>query len=245
MANIVIYTAIFGGYDDLKDPSYISSSCDYVCFTDNPKLKSDIWEVIYFEMEEFPPNLKNRYLKILPHRFFKEYEYSVYVDGNIDIIGDVEILIQKYLIDGFMACPDHPQRSCIYEEAKACIELGRDDEAKINKQMNKYQKLGYPINNGLTENNVLLRRHNVKKVVTVMEDWWSELMCHSKRDQLSFCYVAWKHNFDFTIMDESSRNGDFFIWSPHKKTFFDNICDRLNDLSERLINKSLMVKNFI
>jgi len=31
---IVIYTAIFGGKDNLIEPEYIPKGCDFVCFTD-------------------------------------------------------------------------------------------------------------------------------------------------------------------------------------------------------------------
>jgi len=44
-SRLVIYTAIIGNYDTLKDPEYIDENCDYVCFTDNRELKSDIWQI--------------------------------------------------------------------------------------------------------------------------------------------------------------------------------------------------------
>jgi hypothetical protein len=223
MANTVIYTGIFGDYDDLNDPSYISQNCDYVCFTDNPNIKSKIWKIVSLQMDELPPNLKNRYVKLLPHLFFQNYEYSVYIDGNIDIIADIEPLIEKYLCDSNMACPLHPQRSCIYEEAKACIELKKEDKTKICKQMDAYRKIGYPENNGLTANYILFRRHNEYQVMQVMEDWWNELMCHSKRDQLSFCYIAWKHNFYFNIIDENGEGESYFIRISHKKSIINKM----------------------
>lgn len=223
MNDIIVYTCIFGDYDDLKDPPYISKNCDYVCFTDNPKFKSNVWKQIYVNLDDLPQNLRNRYIKLLPHRYFKEYDYSVYIDGNIDIIGDINILIEKYLTDNILACPFHSQRNCIYEEAKACIELKKDDETTINNQMDKYHKLGYPKNNGLTATYVLLRKHNEKQVVSLMEDWWKELISESMRDQLSFCYIAWKHDFKFKIMDENADTNNYFIRRLHKKTYFSRV----------------------
>ena len=39
--NVVIYTAIFGDYDDLKEPpKKLARNCDFICFTNNKKLKS-------------------------------------------------------------------------------------------------------------------------------------------------------------------------------------------------------------
>src|SRR5207253_2582285 len=39
---VVVYTAIFGGYDELHDPCEQLPGVDYVCFTDNPRLKSNV-----------------------------------------------------------------------------------------------------------------------------------------------------------------------------------------------------------
>src|SRR2546422_511368 len=40
-----VYTFIFGGYDDLKSPAIFTPGWDYICFTDDPTLRSDIWDV--------------------------------------------------------------------------------------------------------------------------------------------------------------------------------------------------------
>ena len=37
MKNIVVYTAIFGDYDDLYEPLVRPKNVDFVCFTDNKK----------------------------------------------------------------------------------------------------------------------------------------------------------------------------------------------------------------
>ena len=39
----IVYTAIMGEYDNLLDPAVINQDVDYVCFTNNKRLKSDIW----------------------------------------------------------------------------------------------------------------------------------------------------------------------------------------------------------
>ena len=42
---VIIYTAIFGGYDELVEPDYIPEDCDFVCFTDSTHFKSDVWDI--------------------------------------------------------------------------------------------------------------------------------------------------------------------------------------------------------
>ena len=41
-----------------------------------------------------------------------------------------------------------------------------------------------------------------------MEDWWKIVSTQSKRDQLSFNYVAWKNNFVPTIINGDLRRGN-------------------------------------
>ena len=43
-----------------------------------------------------------------------------------------------------------------------------------------------------------------------MEEWWSELKYGSKRDQLSFPYVACKNNLDFNFINEDMDNNKWF-----------------------------------
>ena len=105
MSNVVVYTAIFGGYDFLYEPLVKPDNVDYVCFTDSKDMKSDTWDIRYTLPLYNNPELKNpavrnaRKHKALPHRFLPEYEYSVWVDGNAQCRGDVNELIQEYLWD--------------------------------------------------------------------------------------------------------------------------------------------------
>jgi len=45
-----------------------------------------------------------------------------------------------------------------------------------------------------------------------MEDWWTEVKYGSKRDQLSFPYVAWKNKLDFNFIDEDIDDNEFFLY---------------------------------
>ena len=76
----------------------------------------------------------------------------------------------------------------------------------INSQVERYRKDGYPENNGQARNTVLVRRHNDKMIIKSMEDWWLEIKYGSKRDQLSFPYVAWKNNLKFNFINEDIDN---------------------------------------
>ncbi|KKS22834.1 MAG: hypothetical protein UU81_C0047G0006 [Microgenomates group bacterium GW2011_GWC1_41_8] len=217
MANrTVIYTVIFGNYDELQEPAVLPPGCDFICLADKPQ-KSKHWQIRIMEMP-VPGDLtrSNRRIKMLAHEYFPEYEYSVYIDGNVLIKGDVNELIRDYLSDANMALYRHDSRDCIYAEAEAIIKLCKekgycqDDPAIIRKQMERYRKENYPLHNGLGTTMVLLRRHNEPDVRRAMEAWWDIERSESKRDQLSFNYIAWKQNFSFKYFAGYSRNNDYF-----------------------------------
>ena len=118
----VIYTCIIGNYDSLKTHKYINFDWDYVCYTNNRNINSDgIWEIKELEFDKLDNSKNNRWHKLNPHLLFKEYEESIYLDGNIRILSeDFFSLIKKK--DLFISTK-HLRRNCLYEEAKECKKL--------------------------------------------------------------------------------------------------------------------------
>ena len=232
--NKVIYTAIFGGYDYLEIPKYIPKGFDFVCFTDTD-FKSDFWEVRKV-LPLYKDSTRNaRKYKLLPHRYLKEYDISIWMDGNFLIRGDVNELVGKYLSDRNFACHDHKNcqldpRGCVYQEAEAILRFGeinmkknpkrgmlnyKDNPELIQRQMGRYMDNHYPRNNGLIVSGILLRKHNEEDVKVTMEKWWEELKYGSKRDQLSFDYSAWKTDLKFNYISGDIRNNKYFHLLSH------------------------------
>ena len=215
-ANTVVYTAIYGGYDTLIDPRDPANDVDYVCFTDDESLESDVWDIRHPDINtDLPPNLRNRLLKILPHEYLQEYDYSVYIDGNVGIIKSLSPLIDRYR-DEMFAAPAHSNRDCVYEEAKECIRLEKGEISSIRRQIDAYEKAGLPRYTGLTANRLLLRQHNDPAVRHLMTEWWMQLEKYSSRDQLSLPFVLWEHDFDITIIEDGPEsNPNRFRIHPH------------------------------
>ena len=126
----------------------------------------------------------------------------------------VEELIATYLAEHDLAVFDHPRRHCIYVEADACIQGGKDDPETIRDQIKRYRYEGYPPLAGLAECTVLLRRHT-ERMKLFSEVWWDEISRHSRRDQLSFNYVAWKLSFTYKTLPGCVEQNDFFERRPH------------------------------
>lgn len=215
----VVYTAIFGNKDTLKDPLYVDIDCDYVCFTDNESLKSDIWRVVKSETAEQDPVRSAKIYKVNPHLFLSEYETSMWIDANFLICSSLNSFFQTLGPQANMLVFEHDQgRNCLYDEAEIIVSHRKDDPEKVNEQMNKYKQDNFPTGLGLTANSVLLRRHNEKDIVELMNLWWQEIKKHSRRDQLSFFYCKWKLGtkmFMLKYPNYNIRHNNWFRWLPH------------------------------
>lgn len=234
--NKVIYTCITGKYNNLFVHTYINKDYDYICFTDDPILiKQRVygnWIIKEIDSTIDYDNIRiNRYYKMHPHLILSEYEYSLYIDANIDIkttyIFDcIENCIKNNI---YLSIPKHYERNCIYDEAIAVINAKIDSEDIVNKQMKLYREIGFPANYGLAENNCIFRFHNNDTVISIMNDWWNIFINYSKRDQLSLFFVIWKYKYDFKYLTDSpirldTLNFEFFY---HNKLFHNLTLDEL------------------
>lgn len=175
----VVYTVITGGYDKLRK-HFDVDGYDFICFTDNENLKSDFWEIRYIpdELKELSDSKKNRCIKILPHKYLPEYDFSIYIDGNIDIKGDINEYVRNNCTpdNGYIFIGKHPYgRNCIYDEAIALVDLKKDKKETMFEQVEGYKKEGFPKNYGLTQNSIIFRYHNNSECIKLMECWWNEV----------------------------------------------------------------------
>jgi len=218
MKKYVVYTALFGDYDELVEiPNSNELCCDYICFTDDPHLESDSWEIKVI-VSMFPPNIMNRMYKILPHKFLSQYDASLYLDANFIIKKDLTELIVKYLKSSDFLALKHPQRDCVYQEGLACIGANKANFKSVEEQLMRYISVGFPAGYGLSANGVLLRAHNKSHMKELMNDWWLEVKNYSKRDQLSLQFLLWNRGIELKYMNENLVDTNpYFMLMPHKK----------------------------
>ena len=195
LSNVVIYTAIMGGYDELRDPLFTDDDLTYICFTDNENIKSDIWYVEYLHDDKLDHMHLAKKIKIFPHLYVKEFDTSIWVDGKLEIRGDLRSYIREYEKNTAMLCFPHYERECIYEEAGTCLFYKKGNKEELIRQISDYCREGYPINNGLYEMACIVRRHADDLVQKVMRDWYKEIEQYSHRDQVSFPVVCYRNHF--------------------------------------------------
>lgn len=218
----VVYTCITGDYDNLIEPTFITPDFDYVCFTDNLEIVSNVWDIrpLPKEASNLSQVKKQRYVKINTHKVLPEYDLSVWVDGSVTVKGDINVLLSSTLDDSCSVyVPKHPARKCIYAEAKAVVSMKKDISENVNPQMDRYREEGFPTDYGLLQSNIMIRKHNEPDCIKLMETWSDELIKGSHRDQLSFNYCCWK-NKDVRIkyLDKYIYKSKWFNWNTiHKK----------------------------
>ena len=206
----VMYTCLTGGYDNLdaiKSHRYVDSSWDYVCFTDNEeyiKMKQfGIWEVRPLEYTALDSARNNRWHKMHPHVLFPNYDESVYIDTNINILSNrIFKQLKKWKKD--LLLPKRLEHQCIYEEYKWVYSAKVDTRSLVRKEWQVIKQAGMPRKYGACECNLIYRKHKNPQIIKLMEDWWHFVENYSRRDQLAFPYVMWKNKLK--IKDYSMPN---------------------------------------
>jgi len=186
---------------------------DYICFTDDPDLTSRHWQIRKIDSSELGPVKTSKMVKILAHEFVGEYAESLYIDNTVELkipVATIFSYLQKSISP--LICFRHPDRDCIYEEAKVVAEIGYDDADVIDRQMERYRALGYPSHAGLIAGSALLRSHHDPLLVSMMRSWFEEVRSYSYRDQLSFNFVARKYQFEPSYFVGSVTNNSLLEW---------------------------------
>lgn len=212
----VIYTCITGRYDQIVEPQYYSEECDYYLISDEQPQNLSVLKWIDIN-RVIPGSIKdnfrkNRFCKINAHKIFSEYRYSFYIDGNIQILGDIRKYVNCIGRSG-IAAHALPGGDDLYTHALRCVAAKYDKKTLIFRQMADYYKEGMPRKYGMFECTILVRDNENHINRKIMEDWWDEVSNRSYRDQLSFTYCLWKNGLgktDVGILGNNYRqNSDF------------------------------------
>jgi hypothetical protein len=194
----VVYTCLFGHSELFNDFKYERDGIDFICFTDDPELRSDFWKIELLPRKALDPARAAKKIKSLPHIYLAQYDQSLYIDNTVRLKAAPKRIFEEYLAPAKspLVCFRHPERDCVYDEAKAVLSMGFDTPARVNPQMALYRYLGYPAHNGLASSGLLLRQHRNPALQRVMNIWCEQVFCHSRRDQLSMLPACWLENFE-------------------------------------------------
>lgn len=196
-AKMAYYSCFTGGYDTPPKLKFFDIDCDYILFVENPELY-DADEYVW----EFRPlcfngadTIRNaRYHKIMVQDVLPEYKETVWMDSNIDFVSPLffEDIARIRGAGITFAISTHSGRDCLYEEARMCIEMGKDKPETIEAECAYMKEQGFPEHYGLYETNLMYRNLNDLTLPKIMETWWQMVRDFSRRDQLSQMYAVWK-----------------------------------------------------
>jgi hypothetical protein len=201
---IVVYQAVFGGRDNLHMPKFIPD------------------DVHYYSIIGQGGKMDSQRMKLLPHRYFQDYDVSVWMDGNFELTGNIKEVVNRFMKHSDFAVLRHPAenlgiRPTVYREAEVAVLQGVEKKNKIQKQIAFYKKNGLPEDTEVTMNGILIRRHNKPRIIRFDEAWWREMRLRSSRDQISFPYLAWSHQLKYVKMNNIEFTSDWFVYRPHVK----------------------------
>lgn len=194
-----VYTALFGNYEELKEPAIVSAGWRYICFTDQP-LYSPVWEIINVPVMDCGAQRTARYYKLMFHKHIEE-TYSLWLDASFTIRCNLNTWWQQRFKSP-ITFSRHPLRTCVYREGHACIAQGRGEEPLIRKQLQKYYGR-VPESNGIITSGIMMRERT-PEVMDLCERWWQELSENSSRDQIAFAFVSMGfpvHTFKFNYSE--------------------------------------------
>lgn len=248
----LIYTSIVGSCDDLLQPRAVREDFDYICFVSD-KITGDqrngVWQLRQIPYECDDTRKLSRYPKLLPHKVLPDYDYSLWIDGNVSIRDEklYEIINDK-IKDGITYSGlNHWGRDCAYEEAVGCVNTGKETLSNALIVIKFLKSKHFPKHYGLYENNVIFRKHNEKNIVEFDELWWKTYCEIGQRDQLChpYCYKEIGLRFNYLLPKSfCARNHPYFIYKIHLNKYQPKGMEKLwYDIKRK--SKVLIVKSYL
>lgn len=196
----VIYTACFAGYDILKKPYAYTSNWDYVCFTDDPNLEDELWQIRLIDKKG---KMASREVKMLPHKYLADYEEWLYIDASIRPRNHLNFEGLEYNWLGFRHGNNDP-----FEEFHRIVSQGKGQVDILVKQLNDYLREGVQEKKGHMAGGVLYRR-NTEDVRALCEAWHMEWLKYPSRDQASLYRVLHDSDCNWDYLDKHIKFENF------------------------------------
>jgi hypothetical protein len=219
LRDVVVYTAVAGAYDDIHTPEVLPRGWRLVCFQDAPRSGPGIWENRVFDYFDSHPARRARYVKLHPHVYFPDLEWSIWVDANLLVRRDMTPLIEMVsTLDDKIAMIQHPHRRDVYEEGREVVARGLEDALVVDAQLSRCRDAGLATRSGLFETGVIIRHHRDARLVALANAWWKEIENGSHRDQLSLPFAARAAGVTISPLlpgGESVRNSTYFERFQH------------------------------
>jgi hypothetical protein len=211
-----VYTAVVGGYEQLgEQPVAATSDLPFICFTDDPTLTSESWEVRVVP-PAFPRDSVRsaRKLKITGHPDLDAYDETLWIDNRVSLRVPPEQILDSWLADTDLGLPTHSYRETILDEFQAVVEGGFDDPARVSEQLLHYSQ-NYPeVLDDRPVWTAILARRNTPEVRRTMLAWYEHVLRYSRRDQLSIRAALAATGLPHHVADIDNIESPLHFWLP-------------------------------
>jgi hypothetical protein len=222
LARILVYTAIFGNKDDAPKliNKYLLPNLElaFICFTDNPLLRSEDYEVRLIDTQYDDITKNARDIKINGFPGIESFDIAIWHDSSVQLHCDkLQKLVEmgrKHMISAF-----HHIRYCVYSEAIACINQKKDNPIKLTWQIYRYFKEGLPANYRLHETTIMVIQVEPYVESLFRKIWWNEILKYSRRDQISLPYARYKTGVEVNLLAHWTAKGhdnEFSTYVGHR-----------------------------
>jgi hypothetical protein len=209
------------------------------CFTDAPlPRKVGNWRAVRIgDQSGIHPRMRAKYFKLLSHRVFPEgrlaprydplsilrgrprYDATVWIDGSIQV--ESPSFVREFLSglgpSGWVMFR-HPDRDCIFEEARASRTLEKYDGQPLEEQARAYAALGMQRHAGLYACTVIGRKEPLSQPLKALnEAWWAENHRWTYQDQISLPVLLKQMGLALDTVTEDLWENGWFTWVMHRR----------------------------
>ncbi|WP_344068115.1 glycosyltransferase domain-containing protein [Microbacterium sediminicola] len=210
-----VYTVLLGGYDALlPQPTAESSDADFLCFTDDPNLTSDTWQIVLVE-PRYPQDLhrSSRVYKILGHERLDAYDATLYVDASVLLKRDPVAIVEDWLSLGHdMALVEHSYREQVVDEFDEVVRLNYDDRGRVYEQLLDYADAYPDVLEAKPHWGGMLARRSSPAVAGAMRLWFDHVLRYSRRDQLSLMLALCHGGVNYRSIEIDNFDSELHTW---------------------------------
>jgi FkbM family methyltransferase len=211
-----VYTALFGNYEGLQEqPAAASSTVPFICFTDDPDLTSETWEV-RLAAPRFPlDSIRSaRSVKILGHPDLADFTETLWIDNRVELTADPGAVLDSWLRDADVALFEHSFRETVLDEFTAVVDGGYDDPSRVYEQLIHYAESDPDVLEERPLWTGMIARRSTSAVRAAMASWSDHVMRYSRRDQLSISQTIRGHHLRVTRLVSDNRESEWHQWPP-------------------------------
>jgi hypothetical protein len=211
---MIVYTAIYGSYDELRPHADDTGVEAWLCYTDDPDLKCEGWETVLEPARYQHPRLSAKWRKTHP----PEGDRTLWLDGSIDLHDPTFIsVIDRHLDTAQMTMFRHPWRDCIYDEVEASrpmVKYAGLGEA-MDRQVAHYRSRGWAEHAGLWASTIIGRRSD-RNVTQMGAAWFAHCETFTYQDQLSLPYLLDTYGISPAPLPHMLHRNPWYTWRSHR-----------------------------